>query len=234
MYQSDQIDQLAAALARAQAEMDQPAKNATNPHFGNRYADLHEIVVTVLPVLAKHGLSVVQSTSLEAAGVVLHTRLLHTSGQWVAGAYPVVPVKPDPQGYGSAMTYARRYTLSAIVGLAADDDDDGEAASTRPAAVMTIGRPPETARKTAGLARNGATRPAALAGPLEQEQSAAEPGAPEDFVVPVGKNRGKRLRELSRELLSWYAGELHPTSEAGRALQQAARDYLSSLSDDIR
>jgi hypothetical protein len=230
MFQSDQIDQLAAALALAQAELDQPAKNAVNPHFGNRYADLHKIMTTILPVLAKHGLSVVQSTSLEASVVVLHTRLLHTSGQWIAGAYPVVPVKPDPQGYGSAMTYARRYALSAIIGLAADDDDDGEAASAKGLPVVKLEKPPVT-RAALAPAVNGSRRqavPAALAEP-EDPESAAGCVVPGDFVVPIGKNAGKRLRELSRETLAWYASELRPTSDQGHALQKAAQAYLASL-----
>jgi hypothetical protein len=129
--QSEQLNELASALAAAQAEMKQPLKKSTNPHFRSKFADLNEIITTATPVLSKHGLSIVQTTNLEDGALVLVTTLFHRSGQFISGIYPVVPIKNDPQGYGSAMTYARRYAWSAICGLAADDDDDGEAASSR-------------------------------------------------------------------------------------------------------
>jgi hypothetical protein len=128
--QSEQINELSAALAKAQAEIKHAGKSADNPYFKSKYADLPAVLDAAKFALAANGLSVVQSTLInEAGGVVLVTQLNHSSGQWIRGFYPVNPIKSDPQGFGSAMTYARRYAYSAMVGVAADDDDDGNAAS---------------------------------------------------------------------------------------------------------
>lgn len=127
MQASDQMDLIAAALAAAQGEMPAAPLDGKNPHFGSRYATLTALVSTARPVLAKHGLSIIQGRG--DAGCI-DTLILHTSGQWiVAEGVPMKPTKDDPQGVASAITYARRYGLAAAVGLVADDDDDGNAAS---------------------------------------------------------------------------------------------------------
>ena len=122
---------LAEALAAAQLEITDPAKDSVNPHFRSRYADLATVLKTVRPVLAKHGIALTQTTQILDGSLVLVTRL-HWKDEELAGYYPISPTKTDPQGYGSAMTYARRYALQAICGVAADDDDDGNAASAAP------------------------------------------------------------------------------------------------------
>ena len=131
--QSDSINELAAALAKAQGEMENAKKDVTNAFFKSKYADLASVIDAAKQPLAKNGLSVVQYTITNDAGdVVLFTQLNHSSGQWISGTYPIKPVKNDPQGMGSAITYARRYTFSAIVGIASEDDD-GNAASGKDA-----------------------------------------------------------------------------------------------------
>jgi len=122
------LNKLAPALAKAQAEMTNATLNKVNPHFRSKYADLAGIRDTVTPVLSKHGLSIVQFTSLTNIGFCLVTRLLHESGQYIEGQYPLPELLDKPQAMGSAVTYARRYTLSAMCGIAAEEDDDGEAA----------------------------------------------------------------------------------------------------------
>lgn len=121
---------LAKALAAAQAELRHPKKDATNPHFRNRYASLTACLDAALPVLSKHGLALSQPVEVREDGVtVLRTVLLHESGESLEATYPLRPVKDDPQGMGSALTYARRYSLCSLVAIAADDDDDGAQAS---------------------------------------------------------------------------------------------------------
>lgn len=123
---------IADALSAVQLEITDPPKDSVNPHFKSRYADLATVLKTVRPVLAKHGIALVQSTRVEDDGrVILVTRLAWRDEE-IVGYYPVNPTQPTPQGYGSALTYARRYALQAIVGVAADDDDDGNAASAAP------------------------------------------------------------------------------------------------------
>jgi len=122
------MGQLAKALAAAQKEIKTAKKDAANPFYKSKYATLAGVWDVCREPLSTNGLAVTQTTDITEGGlVVLITRLIHSSGAEVSSRYPVVPVKNDPQGYGSALTYARRYCLSAIVGVAADDDD-GEAA----------------------------------------------------------------------------------------------------------
>lgn len=127
MRTSDQIDQLATALAAAQAEMRNATLNKINPHFKSKYADLAGIRDTVTPALAKHGIAVVQGTDTTESGIVVVTRLIHKSGQWMESRFPISYDKP--QAMGSAYTYARRYSLSAICAISADEDDDANAAN---------------------------------------------------------------------------------------------------------
>lgn len=130
MQRSEAIDALAKALCAAQAEMPVAPKQSNNPHFGSKFAGLPE-VREVAKTLHKHGLSFVQPTSSpDPQSVMVETVLLHTSGQWLSSSLTLRPVKQDPQGFGSAITYARRYSLCALVGIVADEDDDGNAAST--------------------------------------------------------------------------------------------------------
>jgi hypothetical protein len=117
---------LAAALARAQGEFENPTKDRTNPHFRNKYATLDSMQTATRPILAKHGLSVVQ---LPTPAPSLITRLMHSSGQSVQSETPM-PASLKPQEYGSALTYMRRYAYAAILNITADEDDDAEAAST--------------------------------------------------------------------------------------------------------
>ncbi len=130
MNSSPEIKDLAAAMAKFQAELKPAIKGNTNPYFKSRYADLQACWDCCREALVKNGLSVVQG-SRESNGeiVTVDTRLMHASGQWIESSLTMKPAKADPQGVGSAVTYARRYALSAILGIVADEDDDGNAAT---------------------------------------------------------------------------------------------------------
>lgn len=128
MRTSEQINEISAALAKAQGEMQNAAFNKTNPHFKSKYADLAAIREATIPALAKNGLSIVQGTQHLDDAWALVTRLSHSSGQWMETDYPLVHLPNDPQKQGGAMTYARRYAWSALCAIAADEDDDGNAA----------------------------------------------------------------------------------------------------------
>lgn len=125
--QSETTSDLSAALAKAQAQMKAAAFNKTNPHFKNKYADLASVLDAIRKPLADNSLSVTQTTEIRDGGFVLVTTLRHASGQWVGSEYPL-PMGAKPQELGSALTYARRYSLSAIACIAADEDDDAEGA----------------------------------------------------------------------------------------------------------
>ena len=122
---------LFAALAQAQLEIENAAKNAANPHFRSKYADLAEVLNTVRPVFAKHGLSIVQSTGFDGSLVSVTTLVGHAEGGFITSTASCVPAKTDAQGIGSATTYLRRYSLAAMAGVAQEDDDGNAAAHDR-------------------------------------------------------------------------------------------------------
>jgi len=131
MKTSEQINEIAAALAKAQAEIKNPHKDSINPHFKSRYVDLASGIDAVRAVLSKNGISIIQAPTVENLFITLETRLAHSSGQWISCTYPVIQFPAKQQEIGSAITYARRYSLFGLVGIAGDDDDDGNEASKR-------------------------------------------------------------------------------------------------------
>ena len=127
---SEQINELAKALSAFQSEMGPIGKNKSNPFFKSKYADLADILSATKELRGKHGLSLTQIPLTNEEGLPgVSTTLMHSSGQYIAGEHYLKPVKLDPQGVGSCLTYARRYAAAAILGIAADDDDDGNYAS---------------------------------------------------------------------------------------------------------
>lgn len=126
------MKELATAMAKAQSQIKTALKDSDNPYYNSSYADLTSVWDACREALTNNGFSVIQRTDFNPGGEVwLETMLLHSSGEHVSSRYPLRPAKQDPQGYGSAITYARRYCLAAIVGVVADEDDDGNAASQR-------------------------------------------------------------------------------------------------------
>lgn len=123
--------ELFAAMALAQAEIENATKGSTNPHFKSKYADLAEVLNTARPVLSKHGLALQQFPAFDGSMVSVTTVLTHSGGGYVFGTMSCVPARSDAQGIGSATTYLRRYSASAVVGIAQEDDDGQSAAHDR-------------------------------------------------------------------------------------------------------
>ena len=122
---------IATALVKAQKAFGPALKSSTNPHFKSRYADLSACVEAVIEGLNSAGIALIQRTSEDLNGVTVETVFIHESGEMLeCGKLHVPASKQDPQGYGSALTYARRYSLMAACGIA-PEDDDGNAASRR-------------------------------------------------------------------------------------------------------
>lgn len=126
---SPSIAKLASALCSVQGEVKNPTKNKQNPHLKNWYADLTAVLAVVLPTFSKHKLAVTQLPCELDGEPAMQTLLLHESGEWVETVTKIRPTKTDPQSVGSAQSYARRYALQCLAGIAAEDDDDGNAAS---------------------------------------------------------------------------------------------------------
>ena len=147
------MDKIASALVKAQKGFAPALKSATNPHFKSRYADLAACVEAVIDSLNANGIALIQKQHPSEGGVAVETVFVHESGETLsAGVLHVPASKQDPQGYGSALTYARRYSLMAACGIA-PEDDDGNAAKAP--------------------AKNNVHKPTALAkGAMTQEQHA--------------------------------------------------------------
>lgn len=127
---SEQLNELFAALAKAQAEMRIAGLNNENPYFKNKYADLTDIVNASRFALTRHGLAVIQQVVQNEDGAnVLNTMLTHPSGQWISSTMRILPIKNDIQSFASYMSYLKRYAYAALVGVVTgDEDDDGEKA----------------------------------------------------------------------------------------------------------
>lgn len=181
MTHSDSIADLAAALSAAQGEVKPASLDGRNPHFQSKYATLAALWAEVRPVFARHGLSIIQGAGPDGG---IETTILHASGEWITAAgLPMRPVKDDPQGIGSLLTYARRYGLAAAAGLVADEDDDGNGAThgkapERPQDASTPARDTRYAEPPKGV---NAEPSGVNAGPLPKDKS--------DCVL-TGKIRG--------------------------------------------
>lgn len=164
-----------AALAAAQAEMEAPTKSAQNPHFKSRYADLSEVVRVALPALSKHGLAWFSRYDATGDGCMVSVIAHGASDTSVECPVPLLLNKRDMQGLGSAMTYARRYGLLSLTGLAPEDDDGNAAVKNGPVV--------EPARKPA------------VAAAIDEEVANVEKKAKavtfaKDFAAKVGKAEG--------------------------------------------
>jgi hypothetical protein len=135
---SESIKEIAGALAKAQGVMAGAKKDADNPFFKSKYADLSSVWEACRPALTANGIAVVQMTrASERDEVIVITRLCHESGEWIEGELAMPVTKADAQGFGSAVTYARRYALAAAVGVAPADDDGNAAAAAKPKQMLT-------------------------------------------------------------------------------------------------
>jgi len=142
MRTSETLTKIAPALLKAQKAITFAAKDTANPFFKSKYADLPAVIDAIKPALNDNGIVFVQTNSPSDAGFLcLTTRLMHESGEWIEDTATIPLPKNDPQGYGSAATYGRRYALAAITGLYQDDDDGNAASQTK--------APPKAAKSVA-------------------------------------------------------------------------------------
>ena len=152
------MKQIAAALVKAQRAFGPALKDKNNPHFKSKYADLGACIDAVQEALNANGIALLQQTREDATGVTVETVLLHESGEsWTSGPLHVPAAKQDPQGYGSALTYARRYSLMAACGIAPEDDDGNAASQPRRPANEPSAKTDPAAEIRAGIKRGDAS-----------------------------------------------------------------------------
>jgi hypothetical protein len=226
MNKSPDIKNLAAALAKAQADVEGVAFDSVNPHFKSKYASLAAYLDSMVEPFTKQGLSVTSSVEEGDKGMYLLTLLLHSSGEWIEYKTPMILNKQDMQGLGSAETYARRYRVSAIANVSAEEDDDANLAS----------RPPETRSSAKGAATVvKKTAVAAPTGTTSSSQSAV--GAikmpvtpklsPDEFIL-TGKLAGKKIDELGVGVLEDWV------KQAGAHMVKSGLDPETSTTDTAR
>jgi len=231
---SEQINELAAALSKAQAKVKGAVKDSANPFFKSSYADLQSVWDAVREALTANGLAVTQTTATgQSGGLELVTTLMHASGQWIEGRFPILALKNEPQALGSATSYARRYSLAAMVGVY-QTDDDAEQAQARPTAPLSAGgaRPLASVKPVA----TATTEPkqGALITAAEKPVGTGK-GAPFDLVLQKGPHAGKAIQDLTREEATAYfneiSAELAAVNRSPATLRGPGRDVFYALQE---
>jgi len=138
------VKQIATALVKAQKEFGPALKTSANPHFRNKYADLSTVVESVIDALNNNGIYLMQMTHETPDGAVAETTFIHESGEMLSAGKLFFPAsKHDAQGYASALTYVRRYSLMAACGIAPEDDDGNAASKPTPKPIPKVETKPE-------------------------------------------------------------------------------------------
>lgn len=197
MNKSESIKELSRALCAVQGEIEGAKKDSTNPHFRSKYADLTSVWEAIRNPLTNHGLCVSQvADTSDSAHICIETILMHVSGEYISGKMTLPVSKQDPQGHGSAITYARRYALAAIVGVC-PEDDDAEGATDR------------------------SVKP--------KPQNVEFVGDWRDATVHFGKNKDKKLGEMSKQALEWYLDLFERKVEQQEEMSMQDRQLHSAL-----
>lgn len=207
IYHSDSIAKLAEALCKAQTEVENARLNATNPHFKNQYADLPAVLEAVRPVLNKHGLSIVQHPGFDTGHATLSTMLLHKSGEWMQSEAAAPVSRQDPQGIGSAVTYLRRYSLAAVMGIGQADDDGNAASGPRRAAKTPATRAPRrpAARKPTKSEKEKMETLQKLLDNLPQRKEDTDVMSWEAAVSKAREAKTKKDYKRISNIVQWFA-----------------------------
>lgn len=208
MRMSDQgIKELGKALSKFQEEVRNPANSAVNPQFRSKYAPLDVVINTVKPIMAQNGLSFIQSTGSEGESILVTTLLIHESGEWIESdplTLPAYQIKGggvkefNAQGAGSSLTYARRYSLSAMLGLSSEDDDDANGQVFGGSDSVNKGKnaAPDKAKGTSATTKEPSARDKAIAEAKANSEAkkAEEAGGVQsdtsEETAPEGTNNG--------------------------------------------
>lgn len=209
MNMSENINDLAAALVAFQGELTNPKKTASNPHHGSKYTPLDEIMNTIRPILMKHGLMVIQSTGTEGELITCSTRVIHKSGQWLESALLKLPGSMkgrnefSAQALGSAISYGRRYQLSALLGITSEDDDDANGAQGFDGKGQQGRQEPRSNRNSQR------SQGQAQADPRSQEAPPADP--PAGQAGQAGDGKPDNVRDMGKPVSTAQVGKIKAT-----------------------
>ena len=229
------MSELAKALLAFQKNAPRIQKDSINPHFRSRFPSLHGLMDVVLPELNAQGVLLMQlPTVVDGLGSALRTVLTHAeTGESVEDIMLLNAAKDDPQGQGSALTYARRYALMAALGLVADEDDDGNASSG-------AGRTATGTDSPAGSPQAGSTpapdNPADAARAAQEAAKEArtptDDGSPHNVVLPFGKHKGATLGQVPHEYVEWLVSNFEPRNAEQRRVIAAAQLIVTGEARD--
>lgn len=226
MAKSESIKELAAALSKAQGEFPTIAKNKTakvpmkaGGQYSYRYADLADVISATAPVLSRNGLGISQVPTISNGKLVLETTLMHSSGEWISSEYPLA-THDRPQEMGSEITYGRRYTMTSVLGIHGDEDDDGALAQNAP-------RPQAMETKRSESA-------------TQKILDVFETQPISEYVGTFGKYKGQKLKDIDIYELNSYVKFIKESAERdGKQIQgqvlafiTAAETLLSSRTPD--
>jgi hypothetical protein len=194
------MQKIATALVKAQKAFGPALKTSTNPHFKSKYADLAACVEAVIDALNDNGIALVQQSHHCEDGVIIETLFIHESGETISGGkFHVVASKQDPQGYGSAMTYARRYALQAACGIAPEDDDGNRAVQS-----------PKPAPKPSRAVRS-----------REEVETLVKAATSPELLTTVWKALLPEEREMVREIAAEHGEKLKLDAKLREGIQNA-------------
>jgi len=198
MNKSETIAELSSALNKAQSEMSGAKKTAKNPFFKSNYANLEEVIHCIKEPFADNGLSFMQFpvTSDGFAGV--ETVILHSSGEWISGEFMLKCAKNDPQGMGSAITYAKRYGLQGACGIPSEDDD-GNAATAKPVAKKAAPEKPITDSQLKEIA--AAAKEASMDGERLLKGIQHVSGSKTDDITKLTATQGSNLCKMIAKII---------------------------------
>jgi len=219
MQRSENIDLLAKALSKAQGEIKNAKKDAVNDHFKKSYDDLASSWDACRASISKYGLSVIQTVAYLVDGWVLETTLLHDSGQFITGIHPLVPERPGPHAFKSVVTYAKRTSLEAMVGIAGEDDD-GNAATNL------------TQVKQKEAIKNFAPKPVnqPIKNPLQTNRENSKDVS--EFEIGFGKFKGMKLSGLDIIDLESYIRYIEDTAlKDGKEIKGKVKEFLERSSE---
>lgn len=215
---SSSIAALAAALAKAQGQMGHAAKDSTNPHFKSRYADLASVIDAIREPLAANGLSIVQTVTQADSTVGVRTILMHSSGEYISSDLQMPVAQKTPQGVGSALSYARRYSISALCNVA-QADDDGEAATRGSAPVL-----PPVQRRTPIRESRGGNEADSGMGPPPPPAATPDADPVERALVAITEAQtGEDLQAVTKLVMQLGVQKSGEVRQAFAAKQKALR-----------
>jgi hypothetical protein len=205
---SAEIGQLALALSKVQSQIKGAVKDSINPFFKSTYADLESSWDACREALAVNEFAICQrvGTAEGSGATVLITTLLHSSGQWIEGSYPIKPTKDDPQSFGSAVTYARRYSLQAMVGICAVEDDDAENSMGRKVSPVSTASKASPSKSLTHISKITDAKSI-----LSRKMTLSEA---ENYVVTFGESKGFQIKDIPDIIIERYCKTIRDKSAA--------------------